>query len=57
MQEEKRKELERANLNKALASERAYNRMMKANEDFKKATWKKVQAKNNKLEVRLKDLK
>jgi len=40
-----------------LATERAYNKMLKANEDFKKETMLKVQRKNDLLEERLKVLK
>ncbi|CAI2384513.1 unnamed protein product [Moneuplotes crassus] len=55
--EEKIKELERKNLKKALASERAYQRTMEANELFKLDTRRRLHEKDQKLKERLLNLK
>lgn len=54
-QEKLKKDIEIKNLKKALASEKAYNKMMQENENFKETTKKKVEEKQQKFLDRWKD--
>jgi len=56
-QEIKRKEMEQKNLLKAIASERAYSKMMQTNEETKHKILTKIDEKKKKFEQRLVDLK